>query len=117
LKKETFAHILRNSKELAWWRSITLGDYEACGKQRYCNYCHFCPGANFSETGNPLKPATMNCEMAQIRFELAEKLKHGDDPLNGRTVQECLSSVSIPLLDLKQEYGQSYRGKKLMVSG
>lgn len=117
LKNEAIVDILRNSKELKWWNNLTLDDYEQCGKQEHCNFCNFCPGVNFSETGNPLKQATTNCEIAKIRCGLAEKLKQGNDPLDGKTVQECLSSISVPLLDLKQEYGQNYRNKKLTAGG
>jgi MoaA/NifB/PqqE/SkfB family radical SAM enzyme len=117
LKNETFNHILQNNKTLAWWRNITLDDYEQCGKYEYCNYCSFCPGDNFSETGSPLKPAETRCYIAKVRYGLVEKLRQGNDPLNGKTVQECLSSVSIPMLELKQEYEHNYRNEKLMIGG
>jgi radical SAM protein with 4Fe4S-binding SPASM domain len=117
LKNETFAHILQHSKELDWWHTVTLENYEDCGKHEYCDYCRPCPGINFAETGNPLKPAETNCGIAKVKYGLVEKLKQGDDPLNGKTVQECLSSISIPLFDLKREAGNNYRNKKLTADG
>jgi len=117
LQNETFTHILQNSKELVWWRNLTLNDYEQCGKYEYCNHCKLCPGDNFSETGSPLKPATTRCETAKVRYELAEKLKQGDDPLNGKTVQERLSSVSIPIMNLKRENETNFRNQKIIING
>jgi radical SAM protein with 4Fe4S-binding SPASM domain len=112
LKKETFTHILQHSKKLAWWSSVTLEHYEECGKHDYCDYCRPCPGINFAETGTPLKPAETSCYIAKVRYGLAEKLRQGNDPLNGKTVHECLSAVSTSLLNLKREAGHDYRDKK-----
>ena len=117
LKNRSFTHILQHSKDLAWWHSITLEHYEECGKYDYCSFCKPCPGVNFAENGNPLKAAETNCSIAKIRHNLAEKLKQGNDLLNGKTVQECLSAVSIPLLDLEREVKHNYRDKKLIESG
>ena len=117
LKEKTFVEILQHSKELAYWNSIKLEDYEECGQHSYCNFCKMCPGINFAETGNPLKPAETNCYIAKIRSELAEKLKQGHDPLNAKSIQECLSSVSIPLLNIKREIRNNYRNEKLTVGG
>lgn len=117
LRNETFFNILQNNKELNWWRNVTLDDFEQCGKYEYCDYCNLCPGVNFSETGNPLTPATTSCQIAQVRCELAEKLKLGNDPLNGKTVQECLSSIfkeirqilsPIKNIKIKTQYGFGY---------
>eukprot|EP00825_Cyclidium_porcatum_P018032 TRINITY_DN20669_c0_g1_i1.p2 TRINITY_DN20669_c0_g1~~TRINITY_DN20669_c0_g1_i1.p2 ORF type:complete len:192 (-),score=14.48 TRINITY_DN20669_c0_g1_i1:12-587(-) len=117
LKNEPFSSLLKHSKELAWWHNITLNDYEKCGKFDYCDYCKPCPGVNFAETGSPLKPAITNCNIAKIRYELSLKLKQGYDPLNGKSVQKCLSLISIPLLDLKREYGENFRNKRLTEIG
>jgi MoaA/NifB/PqqE/SkfB family radical SAM enzyme len=117
LKIESFSDILRHSKDLLYWQNIKLKDFSECGKNDYCNFCFICPGINFIETGNPLKPSATNCEIAKIRFELAEKLKQGIDLLNGKTLQEYLETVSIPLLDLRREYELNYRDKKLLIGG
>lgn len=117
LKKNTFSDILLNSKELSWWHNTELKDYEECGKHVYCDYCKICPGINFAETGSPLKPAETNCEIAKMRYELAEKLKQGDDPLNGRTLEECLLSVSFGPSNLKRIDGNNYRNKGLNIDG
>ena len=49
LKKESVKQILKDSKELHWWQSLTLKQYEDCGKHSYCDYCNLCPGNNFTE--------------------------------------------------------------------
>jgi MoaA/NifB/PqqE/SkfB family radical SAM enzyme len=117
LKDGSFTRTLQHSKELIWWRSVIPEDYEECGKHDYCNYCRLCPGINFAETGNPLKPAETNCYVAKVRYGLAEKLKQGNDPLKGKSVQECLSAISIPLLTLKREEGNNYKDKRMTAGG
>ena len=93
LLKESLVEIL-NSDKLVWWRSLTLKDYEECGQHDYCSYCNLCPGVNFSEYGSPLKASEAGCHLAKIRKSLAVKMKQGYDPLCGKSLQECLDSVS-----------------------
>lgn len=117
LKNTSFTHILQHSKELKWWRTIKLSNYNVCGKNNYCCYCRPCPGINFAETGSPLKPAKTNCDLAIARYNLAEKLKQGRDPLNGKSVDKCLSSIVLSVTNLRREFGDNYLGKKLDIEG
>jgi len=54
-----------------------------------------CAGNSFIEYGTPLKPSSLNCFMAEVRYNIAQKLKQGNDPLNGLTVEERLTQISI----------------------
>lgn len=93
LKENSISNILNNSNELSYWRGLTLNDYEECGRYDYCAYCNLCPGNNFIEHGTPLKASEVNCFMAKTRYELAQKMKQGYDPLNGKTFRERLSEL------------------------
>lgn len=72
-KKQSISNILKNSVELKYWKSLTLTDYEECGRHDYCAYCNLCPGNNYIENGTPLKASEVNCYIAKIRHELAQK--------------------------------------------
>lgn len=119
LKKQQLKQILAESKELKWWRSLTLKQYEECGNYNYCNYCNLCAGNNFSEFGTPLKAAEINCYIAKNRHELAQKMMHeGYDPLNGKTLQERLISLLEPQVkSLQREYSRNYNDESLKVGG
>lgn len=118
LKAQTLTQILQESEELKWWRSLTLSQYRDCGKHDYCGYCNLCPGNNFSEFGTPLKAAETNCYIAKNRYELACKMAKGYDPLDNKTLQDCLDSLSIHRVELlKREYSSNYNDKSLKVGG
>ena len=40
------------------------------------------------------KPSDVNCFMADVRYELMQKLKSGYDPLNGLTVTDRLQQFA-----------------------
>jgi radical SAM protein with 4Fe4S-binding SPASM domain len=103
LKKDSLKAILQ-SKALKEWQNVRLKDYEECGRHDYCDYCNLCSGVNYTQHGTPLKAGENNCFIAKIRCSLAMKLKNGIDSLNGQTIQECLSSVSVHLNDLERNY-------------
>jgi radical SAM protein with 4Fe4S-binding SPASM domain len=103
LKEESLETILQ-SKTLQKWRNTKLKDYEECGKHDYCDYCNLCSGVNYTQHGTPLKAGENNCYVAKIRYELGIKMEKGFDPLNGKTIQECLSSVFVHVHDLKRDY-------------
>lgn len=113
LKENTISKILNNSKELFYWRGLTLNDYEECGRYDYCAYCNLCPGNNFIEHGTPLKASEVNCFMAKTRYELAQKMMEGYDPLNGKTLCERLAELPdyVPI-KLKREMSLNYSGKR-----
>lgn len=105
LKNESIKNIIENSDRLKWWKSLSLQQYEECGKHEYCDYCNLCAGLNFSEHKTPLKAGENNCYMAKIRFELAHKMMNGYDSLQGKSVKENLNKL--PVYDhvkLKREY-------------
>lgn len=119
LKKKSVSEIVGESKELAYWRSLTLNDYEECGRYEYCAYCNLCPGNNFIEHGTPLKPAEVNCYVAKIRYELAQKLMKGYDPLNGKSFRERLAELpDFAPIEIKREMSlNDYSDTRLKVGG
>lgn len=119
LMKKSVSEIVGESKELAYWRSLTLNDYEECGRYEYCAYCNLCPGNNFIEHGTPLKPAEVNCYVAKIRYELAQKLMKGYDPLNGKSFRERLAELpDFAPIEIKREMSlNDYSDTRLKVGG
>ncbi|HZK09306.1 MAG TPA: radical SAM protein [Bacteroidales bacterium] len=95
LKDTSFKDIVFSSEILKKWQSITIIDYEECGAYEQCWYCNRCPGQSFIEHGNALKKSTANHKIAKIRFELAKKIKDGNDPLGGRKPHEVLKDGEI----------------------
>ena len=93
VKTDRIIDIVNNSKEIIYWRKLTLNNYEECGKHDYCAYCNLCPGNNYIEHGTPLKAAEVNCYVAKTRFELAQKMMQGYDPLKGKTLRERLADL------------------------
>ncbi|WP_302458047.1 radical SAM protein [Mediterranea massiliensis] len=118
LKHDTFKHICQNSEDLHLWQSLTLSEYQDCGKHEYCDYCNLCVGNNYSEHGNPTIAAENNCYIAKVRYELATKMKNGYDPLHGKSIFEVLNGLQDYTKEkLKREYSQDYSDKRLMVGG
>jgi MoaA/NifB/PqqE/SkfB family radical SAM enzyme len=118
LKRQSVSCILNDCKELAFWRGLTLSDYEECGRNNYCNYCNLCPGNNFVEHGTPLKASEVNCSMAKARYELAQKMMSGYDPLHGKTLVERLSELPDYVhFKLKREMSFDYSDTRLTVGG
>ena len=119
LKEKSVSEIIDESKELAYWRSLTLNEYEECGHHEYCSYCNLCPGNNFIEHGTPLKAAEVNCYVAKIRYELAQKLMKGYDPLNGKPLRERLAELpDYAPIEIKREMSQNdYSDTRLKVGG
>lgn len=118
LKEQSISEVIYKSKELAYWRGLTLNDYEECGRHDYCAYCNLCPGNNFIEHGTPLKSSEVNCYVAKIRHELANKMKEGYDPLNGKTVRERLAELPdyVPV-EFRREMSLDYSDTRLKVGG
>ncbi len=82
-----------SSEPIKKWRGLKLKEYDDCGKHDYCDFCNLCVGNNLIEHGNILKCSENNKYIAEIRYELSRKLLSGNDPLNGRTLRECLSDL------------------------
>ena len=91
------------SETLKWWQSVSIADYEECGKYDYCDYCNLCPGINHSEHGSPIKAGENNCYLAKIRQSLAIKMMNGYDPLNGKSLIEVIKSLKSVKNTLKRE--------------
>lgn len=119
IKKQSISEIIKDSKELAYWRGLKLSDYEECGHYDYCAYCNLCPGNNFIEHGTPLKASEVNCYMAKTRYGLAQKMMQGYDPLNGKTLRERLAELpDYEPINIKKEMSlNDYSDTKLKVGG
>lgn len=107
LRKKSVSEIFKHSERLSWWQKQTLQHYVECGQHPYCDYCNLCAGNNFSQNGTPLKAAENNCYMAKCRYDLAQRMKNGADPLNDKTIEQCLKEVHIDisrLTSLKREF-------------
>ena len=119
LKDNTINSILIHSKELAYWRGLTLNEYEECGRYDYCSYCNLCPGNNFIEHGTPLKASEVNCFMAKTRYELAQKMMQGYDPLNGKTLRERLAELPdfVPMKIRREMSLNDFSDTRLKVGG
>lgn len=91
VREQSVSEILKSSKNKKYWNILTLEDYEECGRYDYCNYCNLCAGVNYSEHGVPTKAGENNCYTAKVRYGLASKLKQGDDPLMGKSLEERIS--------------------------
>ena len=119
IKEQDILDIINDSKERKYWLGLNLNDYEDCGRHEYCAYCNLCPGNNFIEHGTPLRAGEVNCFMAKTRYELAQKMMHGYDPLNGLSLQECLAELPeyVPM-NIKKEMSQNnYSDMSLKVGG
>ena len=81
------------------WRSIKIADLENCGSMPKCDYCNLCIGNNYNEHRVMTKPSDVNCFMADVRYELMQKLKSGCDPLNGLTVTDRLQQFADAQVD------------------
>ena len=118
VKEHSIAKIVANSKELDYWRNLTLNDYEECGRYDYCGYCNLCPGNNFMEHGTPLKASETNCYIAKARYKLAQKMMKGYDSLNGKTLRERLAELPdyVPV-KIQREMSQDFSDTRLKVGG
>ena len=90
--KQSISDILIG-EPLKKWRNTTIGNIDGCGNFPKCDYCNLCCGNNFSEHGVFTKPSSVNCWMAEVRYNLMQKLKAGNDPLQGLSVAERLEEM------------------------
>ena len=97
--------ILCDNPALETCNSLTYAKFDECGKYEYCPYCNLCPGNNFTEHGDASKASENNCYTAKLRYEVAEMLRNGTDPLNGMSIDERLSEFpDYSPQSLKREY-------------
>ena len=99
------------SKEYNWWKSQKVRNLEECHTHNFCIFCEMCVGNNYVANGNPLIASPNNCTLAKYRFELSEKLRRGEDPLQGKTVEERLNEFEIEIPNLHQIKMENYRNK------
>jgi radical SAM protein with 4Fe4S-binding SPASM domain len=95
LRDKSFLEVWDNSESLEDWQNISIKDYDECGTHDRCGYCNRCPGQSFIEHGTPLKASTANCNVANLRMNLANKLKQGKDPLNGQSLENRLQEFNV----------------------
>ena len=118
LREESIAEITKTSKELMYWRSLSVNNYEECGRHDYCDYCSLCAGNNFIEHGTPIRASETNCFMAKTRHGLALKMMNGYDPLDGKTQRERLAELpDYAPIQLKREYSLNFSDTRLKVGG
>lgn len=118
LKDENIKDIIHKSKERKYWLNLTLNDYEECGRHDHCSFCNLCPGNNFIQHGTPIKASEVNCYMAKVRYNLAQKIKQGLDPLNGKSLRERLSDLPDYINEnIQRELSHNYSDTRLKVGG
>lgn len=114
LKEKSFAEIWKTSQSLNKWQQIVINDYDECGTHERCGYCNRCPGQSFIEHGTPLKASTANCYSANARMNLAKKLKGGQDPLNGLSIEERLNTFNNEITTVSSNKNEvNHRNKEL----
>lgn len=94
VKTQSLQDILQG-EAIRQWRNTRVGDIEECGQHEKCNFCYLCAGNNYLEHGTWTKPSAVSCYMAEVRYDLSQKLKRGEDVLMGQTVTERLSRIDI----------------------
>jgi hypothetical protein len=70
------------------------------------------------EHGTPLKASENNCYIAKARYQLAQKMMKGYDPLNGKSLKERLAELPdyVPI-KIKREMSQDFSDTRLTVGG
>ncbi len=117
LRQHAFSDIWNSSQSLHDWQKIAISDYEECGTHERCKYCNRCPGQSFIEHGTPLKASTANCYSANVRMNLAFKLKNGIDPLNGESLEKRLNSIKNTIQIVNSNKNETnYRNKELKLN-
>jgi radical SAM protein with 4Fe4S-binding SPASM domain len=118
LKENSFLEIWNNSKSLDSWQNTIIADYDECNTHERCGFCNRCPGQSFIEHGTPLKPSTANCYSANVRMNLAKKVKNGSDPLNGNTLEDTLKNFkALPINEIVSNKSNiNYRNKELLLN-
>lgn len=109
LKTENFHSIVSDNEILQRLIEGKASDYIECGTHNYCKCCSFCAGNSYSKHGTPFKANENNCYIAKCKYSLMEKLKAGDDVLNGKTIQESIEALPeyvFPVMHIEYEKGR-----------
>ncbi|MBT3418441.1 MAG: radical SAM protein [Flavobacteriales bacterium] len=114
LKENSFINVWKKNQALTSWKTIKIQDYDECGTHDRCSFCNRCPGQSFIEHGNPLQASVANCNSANARMELANKLQAGIDPLKGKTFQERLQEIEVEKKTITKNMKNNFRNSKLI---
>lgn len=110
LKNSSFREVIETSESWKEWKDSKLSDCTECTKHDYCDFCVICPGKAFSEHGDWKLPAENCCYIAKIRHKVAMDLMRGKDPLNGKSVDECIADLpEFQLPKLKRVFGSDHK--------
>lgn len=71
LNKTTFEEIWYKSKNMLMVRESKFSDLPYCSDCDSKNYCSFCPGTSYMETGNFLNPSKRICKEARIKKDIS----------------------------------------------
>jgi radical SAM protein with 4Fe4S-binding SPASM domain len=74
LKNTTISYLWENSPELKRWRNFRFRDIKKCSECKLLNYCTFCPGQAYLETGKWNETYEEACKLAQINYEIMNKI-------------------------------------------
>ena len=117
LKEHTLSYLIQNNQDIHWLNKQTLRTFDECGTHDYCTHCQICIGNNYNAHGTPLKASENNCFLAKVRYNLAGKIKHGYDPLYGKSLQDRLQDFDIVLAPLQREGSINYRNPQKKLNG
>ena len=74
LREQSLREIWRQSPILRRMRNITRKDFKACATCAFRDFCVYCPGIALLEEGDLLKPPSVACREARLRYQvLSEK--------------------------------------------
>ena len=104
LKRNSISDILTNNEPLQKWQKHTLQQFIECGRYEYCNFCNLCAGNGQMEHGDWRMPSENCCYMAKIRFNLAQKIKDGFDPLHDNDFVQVLKALPKTKVNLRRIY-------------
>jgi len=109
LSNNNLKSIITNNGRLNHWRNLTPDDFKECYSYDYCSFCRICPGNNFVANGDPVVPSENNCAIAKYKFELSEKMNKGYKPLNGKTLEQCLTVFQTQEIIIEKRLSVNYR--------
>lgn len=73
LKKEKLSDIWKNSNILKKFRKVKISDFINCKTCKFLEFCRLCPGINYLEEGDILKPAKIDCQLAKVVGRILNK--------------------------------------------
>lgn len=98
INDNTFNEIINSEKALNWKENSSFKHFEICGKEKYCSYCNLCVGDNYVDNNTPYKSNSIGCYIAKARMKISENLISEIDSLNGKSIEERLNEIKIPII-------------------